>query len=102
MVQVESMLCGTPVVASDLPGVRQPVMISGMGRVVPAADVQALAQAIISILDHPEKFRGDPASIAERFSPETVAVAYEEIFNRLLNREQAKVDKPRYSTKNQP
>ncbi len=102
MVQVESMLCGTPVVASDLPGVRQPVMISGMGRVVPAADVQALAQAIISILDHPEKFQGDPASIAESFSPETVAVAYEEIFNRLLNREQAKVDKPRYSTKNQP
>ena len=102
MVQVESMLCGTPVVASDLPGVRQPVMISGMGRVVPAADVQALAQAIISILDHPEKFQGDPASITERFSPETVAVAYEEIFNRLLNREQAKVDKPRYSTRNQP
>ena len=38
IVQVESMACGTPVVASDLPGVRQPVMMTGMGRVVPPAD----------------------------------------------------------------
>ena len=37
MVQVESMACGTPVVASDLPGVRVPVTLTGMGRVVPAA-----------------------------------------------------------------
>ena len=35
LVQVESMLAGTPVVATDLPGVRQPVLTTGMGRIVP-------------------------------------------------------------------
>jgi len=84
MVQVESMLCGTPVIASDLPGVRQPVTISGMGRVVPAADGQALARAILAVLDDPQRYRKDPASIAQRFTPETVARAYETIFNKLL------------------
>ena len=83
MVQVESMLCGTPVVASNLPGVRQPVTISAMGMVVPAADAKALAEAIISILDEPESYRGDPASIANRFSPDTVAAEYEKLFSSL-------------------
>jgi len=84
MVQVESMLCGTPVIASDLPGVRQPVTISGMGRVVPVADVPALAEAILAVLDDPQIYRKDPATIAHRFTPETVALAYEAIFNQLL------------------
>jgi glycosyltransferase involved in cell wall biosynthesis len=38
LVQVEAMLCGTPSIASDLPGVRQPVEQSGMGEVVPIGD----------------------------------------------------------------
>ena len=87
MVQVESMLCGTPVVASDLPGVRQPVAISGMGHIVPPADAPALAQAIIATLDQPEGYRGDPDSFSHRFAPETVAGVYEEIFEGLLNPE---------------
>jgi glycosyltransferase involved in cell wall biosynthesis len=36
MIQVEAMLCGLPVVASDLPGVREPVRRSGMGEIARA------------------------------------------------------------------
>ena len=43
MVQVEAMLSGTPVVASDLPGVREAVRRTGMGEIVPARDAAALA-----------------------------------------------------------
>ena len=98
MVQVESMLCGTPVVASDLPGVRQPVAISGMGRIVPPADVPALAQAILAILERPEDYRGDLDSFAHRFAPETVAGAYEAIFEGLLNPEGADKRTAHFST----
>ena len=43
MVQIESMACGTPVVASDIPGVRQPTRMTGMGKTVPPGDPAALA-----------------------------------------------------------
>jgi glycosyltransferase involved in cell wall biosynthesis len=33
LVQVEAMLCGTPVVVSDIPGAREPVRVTGMGRI---------------------------------------------------------------------
>jgi glycosyltransferase involved in cell wall biosynthesis len=80
MVQIESMLCGTPVVASDLPGVRQPVAISGMGLVTPVADAETLARAILQILDQPERYQGDPVKITQRFSPEVIAMEYEKLF----------------------
>jgi glycosyltransferase involved in cell wall biosynthesis len=46
IVQIEAMSKGTPVVASDLPGVRQPVLQTGMGRIVPVRDPAALAEGI--------------------------------------------------------
>lgn len=83
MVQVEAMTCGTPAVASDLPGVRCAVRETGMGRIAPPRDPQALAQAIIQILDHPEQFSGDAAAIRHKYAPETVARQYEAIFKEL-------------------
>ncbi|HNT23492.1 MAG TPA: glycosyltransferase family 4 protein [Anaerolineales bacterium] len=84
MVQVESMACGTPVVASDLPGVRQPVRMTGMGRIVPPKDAGALAQAINEILDNAGSYRGDPQAVAKRFSAEQIAEEYEEVFKEYI------------------
>ena len=50
LVQVEAMLCGTPAVASALPGVRQPVYQTGMGEVVPFGDAAALAAALLRVI----------------------------------------------------
>ena len=83
IVQIESMICGKPVVATDLPGVRQPVKITGMGRIIPPMDAHALAQAVINILDHPEQYSGDAQAVAQQFSAERVAEEYEEVFKRL-------------------
>jgi len=50
IVQVEAMRYGVPVVASDLPGVRVPIQLTGSGRLVPVGDVVALERAMNEIL----------------------------------------------------
>ena len=85
IVQVESMTCGTPVVASNLPGVRVPVFETGMGQVVPLADADRLAEAIIDILDQPGNYRGQPEKIVSLSTPEAVAQEYENIYKELLS-----------------
>lgn len=85
MVQVEAMSCGTPAVASDLPGVRCAVQESGMGRIVPPRNPQALAEAIIDVLDSPERYVGNPDTVRQRYSPEAVARQYETLFKELVN-----------------
>ena len=84
LVQIESMICGTPVVASDLPGVRQPVLTTGMGKISPIGDSQALAQAILSVLENPSAFRQEAGEIQAPFEPRQAAAAYEELFEELL------------------
>jgi glycosyltransferase involved in cell wall biosynthesis len=80
LVQVESMTCGTPVIASDLPGVRVPVQSTGMGMVVPATNPVILAQAITHVLENPQSYRGDPDSFIQASTPAAVAEAYERVF----------------------
>lgn len=85
MVQVEAMICGTPAIATDLPGVRQPVMTTGLGRIVPLRDVDALAEAIVSVLVASEQVAPEErAALAEQYAPDTIAAAYEAIFKGLL------------------
>ena len=85
MVQIEAMIQGTPVVASDLPGSRQPVKITKMGKIVPIRDSKALALAIIDILNEPERYKKDSKKIAIDFSPKTIAEFYQAQFQDLLD-----------------
>ena len=83
MVQVEAIASGTPVIASDLPGMRVPVMESGAGLLVPPADAGALAQAILAILNQPASYHGHPQRLSQRSSNEAVAAEYEQLFEEL-------------------
>ncbi|HHH40627.1 MAG TPA: glycosyltransferase family 1 protein [Chloroflexi bacterium] len=85
LVQVEAMLCGTPSVASDLPGVRQPVYQTGMGEVVPVADADSLAEAILRVLRERERYVRPREEIEARFSTERTAQGYEALFRELLD-----------------
>ncbi len=84
LVQVEAMLCGTPSIASGLPGVRQPVMQSGMGEVVPLGDAAALAEAIIQVAGRKADYVRPREEIAERWNTERTAAGYESLFEQLL------------------
>jgi glycosyltransferase involved in cell wall biosynthesis len=80
MVQVEAMSCGLPVIASDMPGIRQPVLLTGMGRVIPPRDPASLAAAINEMLACSVK----PSALAKQFllelTPAEVAIKYEAVF----------------------
>ena len=84
LVQIEAMMHGVPVVASNLPGVRQPVKMTGMGEIAAVGDAEDLARALLQVLRHPERYRGDPEAVRATFSPDRVAQAYESLFQRLL------------------
>lgn len=83
LVQIEAMINGVSTVASNLPGVRQPVKTHGMGRIVPIGDAAALAEAVLEVLDNPQKYRGDPAEVARRYEPDKIAEEYEELFTEI-------------------
>ena len=46
LVQIEAMMNGVPSIASNLPGVRQPVKIHSMGKIIPIGDSEALAKSV--------------------------------------------------------
>ena len=90
MVQVEGMLCGAPSIASALPGVRQPVTMTGMGEVVPIGDSAALAEAVIRVLNDKAKYTRPRSDIEAQFSTPRTAEQYEKLFEELLAQKKGK------------
>ncbi len=83
LVQIEAMIQGIPTVASNLPGVRVPPRLTGMGEVVPIGDSEALAEAVIQIVSNPGKYQGNPNEVEKLFDPLVNAAAYLDIYREL-------------------
>jgi glycosyltransferase involved in cell wall biosynthesis len=79
LVQVEAMLCGTPVVASDIRGGRVPVVATGMGRLFEACNAHALADALDDVLRDRARFVAPRERVESIFSLARTADAYEAI-----------------------
>jgi len=73
-----------PCVASALPGVRRPVQMHGMGKVVPIGDSSTLAQALLEVLPEKGKYHCDVAALKRQYAPDTVAAEYENLFESLM------------------
>jgi len=86
LVQVEAMMNNVPCVASALPGVRQPVTMHGMGKIVPIGEPSALAEALLAIFFEKEKYRCDTAELIRLYDPNRVAQEYEKLFEELLRK----------------
>jgi glycosyltransferase involved in cell wall biosynthesis len=80
LVQVEAMLCGTPVVMTNTPGGRVPVQLTGMGKIVPRDDWQALGEGIVEVLSDRARFVRPVEEIERHFSVEETVRRYEELF----------------------
>ena len=83
-VQVESMLCGTPVVATDIPGAREVVKVTGMGRLVAPRDAYSLAEGLINVIQDRQRYLRSRAEIAAVFDVEKAIGNYEDLLNRLI------------------
>jgi glycosyltransferase involved in cell wall biosynthesis len=84
--QVEAMLAGTPVVASDIPGARVPVSRTGMGVLVPPGDPTALAAGLVEVLRDPAKYTRRRAVVREALGLDVSLDAYEALLRSLAAR----------------
>jgi glycosyltransferase involved in cell wall biosynthesis len=87
LVQVEAMLCGTPSIASNLPGVRQPPLVTGMGEVTPTGDAAQLAEAVIRVIQRPGDYTRPRGLIEDAFSLDRTVSGYEALFEELVAKE---------------
>lgn len=87
---IEAAACGRAVVTTDTPGCRDAIVPGETGLLVPPRDAPALADAIQSLLENPERRRQMGAAgrrLAEReFGIEKVVDAHLAIYNELLAR----------------
>jgi glycosyltransferase involved in cell wall biosynthesis len=79
IVQVEAMMAGVPVVASDLPGVRVPVQETGMGQIAAPADVGALEAAISRLIAAPPDCQAGRTKAISLYRVDMVVEQYDDL-----------------------
>ncbi|MEM8529644.1 MAG: glycosyltransferase [Chloroflexota bacterium] len=94
LVQVESMLCGTPVVASDIPGARVVVRETGFGKLTLPHNPESLAQAIVDVLNNREQYQPDIAKVRSLFNTQQTMEKYEGLMEKLINVQQTAPQQP--------
>lgn len=82
LVQIEAMMNGIPCVTSNLPGVRQPVKVHGMGEIFQIGDSKELAQKVLDVLEKKQSIV-TPLVDFSRYTPELIAQKYEELFEQI-------------------
>jgi glycosyltransferase involved in cell wall biosynthesis len=89
-VQAEAMLCGTPVVASDIPGAREAVRLTGMGTLVPALDPAALARGLATVVRDRGRYLRSHDDLVRIFDRTRVINAYEDLLRGTISAEALK------------
>jgi len=76
IVQVEAMLCGTPVVATNLPGVREVIKRTGYGLLSNAKDPEDIARKILCIINNKPKYTPIRNNVVKIFNQKEAIEAY--------------------------
>lgn len=82
-VQIEAMLSGTPVVANNIPGAREVVRVTGMGKLVQPRDEHALADGLVEVLCSRAAYTKSRADIRQVFDTERTLDQYEHLLTSL-------------------
>lgn len=86
VVLIEALATGTPVVATDCGGPRE-IVNSGNGLLVPPADDEALAQAMLTMADHLDKFDAGQirSECVQKYGKRAFVERVLRIYNRVLS-----------------
>ena len=79
LVQGEAMLCGTPVVMTDIAGGRVAVTITGMGKLAKPGDWRSIGETTLEVLEDPDRYTKPRDFIRGIFSFEETVNQYESI-----------------------
>lgn len=77
LVQAEAMLCGTPVVAFDIPGGRVPITLTGMGLLAEPYRAVNFAEKLSEVIQNRNKYHVELAQIRKIFNIEKTLDEYE-------------------------
>lgn len=84
---IEALLCGCGIVAYDVGGIPSICIDGDTGKLVPVGDRQALADAIVWMIEHPEKrdsmVKRGQQLVREKFSAEYMTRELEKLYQRL-------------------
>ncbi|MBU2577226.1 glycosyltransferase family 4 protein [Patescibacteria group bacterium] len=80
LVQPEAMLNKCPVLVSDLPGVRVPVQLTGMGLTFECGNIKELADKAVLLIKQKRKYLADKEKIKDIFNLEKTISEYERVF----------------------
>ncbi|HEU5100019.1 MAG TPA: glycosyltransferase [Roseiflexaceae bacterium] len=92
-VQIEALLSGTPLVTADIPGAREVVQVTGMGRLVEPRNPQALADGIVELLRDPERYQPTRERVRAVFDTARSLDEYEALMQQLVREAGSKVRK---------
>jgi len=84
----QALLAGVPVVTYEVDGAPEALATGEGGVLVPPGDVAALAQALLNVLGHPERWKNSARArgdlITDRFRHQTMVREIHDLYRRLL------------------
>jgi glycosyltransferase involved in cell wall biosynthesis len=84
-VQIEALLCGTPVVATNIPGAREVVQVTQMGLLVEPHSEQALADGLLRVLQDRANYVKPYEQMRAIFSTDRSVSEYEALLQSLVH-----------------
>ena len=84
-VQIESLLCGTPLVSTNIPGAREVVSVTGMGVLVEPRNERALADGLLKVLANHADYVKSYEQVRDVFNTDRTIAAYEGLLRRLID-----------------
>ena len=84
LTQVEAMLSGTPVIASDIPGARVVIKETGFGKLSPAGQPGALADGICHVIQNRDQYCPTREGVRQIFSTNKSLSQYQKLLESLI------------------